>query len=203
MVKHNNVVPNAHFHKDWQNRVKVTLDQPMRKLRRRLKRKQKAEAIAPRPVAGLLRPVVRCATQRYNTKVRAGRGFTLQELREAKISPKLAPTIGIAVDHRRRNKCVESLQLNVQRLKEYQARLIVFPRKGGKIKKGDATVEETNAATQLKGALMPVTQPKVVVETMAITDDMRKKSAVYELRQAKASQYIEGKRRHKKDDEEE
>ena len=33
MVKHNNVIPNQHFHKDWQNRVKVTLDQPAKKAR--------------------------------------------------------------------------------------------------------------------------------------------------------------------------
>ena len=43
-------------------------------------------------------------------KLRLGRGFTLAELREAKIAPKLARTIGISVDHRRRNRCTESLQ---------------------------------------------------------------------------------------------
>ena len=43
--------------------------------------KEKAAAIAPRPAAGLLRPVVRCATQKYNMKTRLGRGFTLQELK--------------------------------------------------------------------------------------------------------------------------
>ena len=49
----------------------------------------------------------------------------------AKISKKEAKGLGIAVDHRRRNKCNESLQLNVNRLKKYQARLVVFPRKKG------------------------------------------------------------------------
>ena len=38
------------------------------------------------------------------TYIRIGKGFTLDELREAKISIKLAPTIGIAVDHRRRTE---------------------------------------------------------------------------------------------------
>ena len=42
---------------------------------------EKAAAIAPRPVAGLLRPVVHCQTIRYNARVRAGRGFTLDELK--------------------------------------------------------------------------------------------------------------------------
>ena len=49
----------------------------------------------------------------------------------AKISKKEAKGLGIAVDHRRRNKCNESLQLNANRLKKYQARLVVFPRKKG------------------------------------------------------------------------
>lgn len=27
MVKHNNVIPNGHFHKDWQRRIKTWFDQ--------------------------------------------------------------------------------------------------------------------------------------------------------------------------------
>lgn len=50
----------------------------------------------------------------------------------AGLNPAFARTIGIAVDSRRRNKSVESLQVNVQRLKEYRARLILFP-KGKKV----------------------------------------------------------------------
>merc|ERR1719296_6051 len=87
-------------------------DQAARKKRRSQNRKAKAARLAPRPAAGLLRPVVHPPTQRYNMKLRLGRGFTFEELREAKISPKMARTIGIAVDHRRRNKCTESLQAN-------------------------------------------------------------------------------------------
>ncbi len=48
---------------------------------RRKARQAKARRIAPRPVAGPLRPQVRCPTIRYHTKVRAGRGFTLEELK--------------------------------------------------------------------------------------------------------------------------
>ena len=44
-------------------------------------RVKKARTVAPRPVAGPLRPVVRCPTFKYNTKIRAGRGFTLEELK--------------------------------------------------------------------------------------------------------------------------
>merc|ERR1712232_798438 len=103
------------------------LNQAARKKRRSLARQKKAAKIAPRPVAGLLRPVVHPPTQRYNMKLRLGKGFTLAELREAKIAPKLARTIGISVDHRRRNRCQESLQQNVERLNLYKSKLLVFP----------------------------------------------------------------------------
>lgn len=79
-----------------------------------------------RPV-NLLRPVVHCPTFRYHTKVRAGRGFTLAELKASGLNKKFARSIGVAVDPRRRNKSIESLQTNAQRLKEYRAKLILFP----------------------------------------------------------------------------
>lgn len=61
-------------------------------------------------------------------------------LQAAGINKKVALTIGIAVDYRRRNKSLESLQQNAQRLKEYKSKLILFPKKQSKPKKGDATV---------------------------------------------------------------
>merc|ERR1719456_173719 len=110
------------------NRVmmRTWLNQAGRKKSRQLARRAKAARVAPRPAAGLLRPVVHPPTQRYNMKLRLGKGFTLDELKEAKIPVKLAPTIGIAVDHRRRNKCAESLKANVDRLKLYKSKLLVF-----------------------------------------------------------------------------
>lgn len=77
----NGVIPNVHFKKDWKNRVRTWFNQPMRAKRRRNNRIKKARAIAPRPVAGALRPSVRCPTFKYHTKVREGRGFSLEELR--------------------------------------------------------------------------------------------------------------------------
>ena len=74
-------VPNAHFHKDWQRWVKTWFNQPARKKRRHDRRLKKARAIAPRPVGGALRPVVRCPTFKYNTRQRLGKGFTLDELK--------------------------------------------------------------------------------------------------------------------------
>ncbi|MQL78490.1 hypothetical protein Taro_010907 [Colocasia esculenta] len=134
MVKHNNVVPNAHFKKHWQNYVKTWFNQPARKARRRIARQKKAVKIFPRPTAGPLHPFVQCPTLKYNMKTRAGRGFSLEELKLAGIPKKWAPTVGIAVDHRRRNRSLEGLQANVQRLKEYKARLVIFPKRSGKYK---------------------------------------------------------------------
>ncbi|EFN87709.1 60S ribosomal protein L13 [Harpegnathos saltator] len=104
---------------------------------------------------------VHCPTFRYHTKVHAGRGFTLAELKTSGLNKRFARTVGIAVDPRRRNKSVESLQTNVQRLKEYRAKLILFPTNGKKPKPGDATEEEGRLATQLKTDPMPTRHCKI------------------------------------------
>merc|ERR1712088_633130 len=86
-AKRNQMVPNAHFHKDWQRYVKCWFNQPARKIRRRAARVEKAKQVAPRPVK-TLRPVIRCPTLKYNVKQRLGRGFTLEELKSAGVSKK-------------------------------------------------------------------------------------------------------------------
>ena len=48
-------------------------------------RSEKAAKVFPRPVAGLLRPVVRGQTLRYNTKRRLGRGFSHEELKVRRV----------------------------------------------------------------------------------------------------------------------
>ena len=80
----NRVVPNAHFKKHWQRYVKTWFDQPARKQKRRVRRNKKAAAMAPRPAKGPLRPIVHCPTVKYNMRVRAGRGFSFEELRVCK-----------------------------------------------------------------------------------------------------------------------
>jgi len=146
MVKHNQQLVNPHFHKKWDKKmmrstVKTWFDQPAKQLARRKARVLKAKAVAPRPVGGDLRPVVRAMSQKYNSRLRFGRGFTLDELKKAGLTPQYARTVGIAVDFRRRNASAEALQLNVQRLKLYKSKLVVFPRKAGKPKQGDASAE--------------------------------------------------------------
>merc|ERR1711862_887168 len=143
----NHVIPNVHFRKvngmtkgnHQRAYIRTWFDQAGRKQRRLQNRRAKAAKIAPRPAAGNLRPVVHPPTSRYNMKVRLGRGFTLEELKGAKISPKMARTIGISVDVRRKNKCEESLKANVDRLTTYKSKLVIFPKRSGAkgVKKGD------------------------------------------------------------------
>mmetsp|Transcript_12326 Transcript_12326/g.26963 ORF Transcript_12326/g.26963 Transcript_12326/m.26963 type:complete len:210 (+) Transcript_12326:24-653(+) len=194
-MKHNNMVPNAHFHKEWQLRVRTWFNQPMRKKRRRTARQLKAARIAPRPVDGALRPVVQCPTVKYNMKRRLGRGFTLEELKEAEMPKKLARTVGIAVDHRRKNRSVEGFQRNVQRLKEYKSRLIVFPKRAGKPKAGDSDAAELATATQFAGKLMPLVAAEDAVEARAITDEEKETRVYAKLRLERANAKHDGMRK--------
>jgi large subunit ribosomal protein L13e len=194
-MRHNNAIPANRFRKHWQERIRTWFDQPGRKKRRRLARVRKSEQLGKRPVAGPLRPVVRCPTQRYNWRVRYGRGFTLEELRVAKISPKLAPTIGIAVDHRRRNRSEESLEANVARLKEYMARLVVFPRKKNRPRRGDETDPSILAqATQLKDKeIIPIQRKgSVIVGTRPIMGEERDAQVYRELRKLRTLKRYDG-----------
>ena len=195
--KGNNMLPNAHFHKLWQKRIKTWFDQPARKLRRRRARIAKAKAIAPRPVAGLLRSIVRCPSNRYNKKVRFGRGFTLEELKAAGVGRNEAKSIGIAVDYRRTNRSVESLQINAQRLKEYKSRLILFPRHINKPKKGDSNAEDLKLAAQLRGPILPIKKLVRREKPIPITDELKNFEVYKHLRRIKADARLVGKREKK------
>jgi len=189
---HNNVLHANHFRKDWQRRVRTWFDQPGRKLRRRTARKTKAATLGIRPLT-LLRPAVRAQTVRYNRKVREGRGFTLAELKEAGIGRKEARGVGIVVDHRRRNLSEEGKKLNVERLQAYKARLIVFPRKAGKPKKGDSSAEDLKAPTTRAHVALPVAQPAEAPRK--ITAAEKEFKAFRTLRVARANQRHEGARK--------
>lgn len=191
-IRGNRVIPNAHFHKDWQRYIKTWFDQPARKKRRHQKRVEKAKRIAPRPLKKL-RPVVRCPTARFNMRQRLGRGFTLEELKASGISPKVAQTIGIAVDKRRKNKSVESLQQNVQRLKEYKSKLILFPMNRKKPKKGESSEQECRLAQQVTGEVLPISKGKQtadVEQPRKVTEAEAKFSAFHTARQARANKKL-------------
>lgn len=144
-MKHNNQIPNNHFRKQWQRRVMTWFDQAGQKKARRSARAVKAARVAPRPV-DTLRPAVRCQTVKYNTKLRSGRGFTAQELKAAGMTRQMAMSVGISVDHRRRNRCQESLELNKARLETYKSKLILLPKKGALAALGAGQIVSSVAA---------------------------------------------------------
>ncbi|GAA6054971.1 hypothetical protein JCM3770_004075 [Rhodotorula araucariae] len=194
----NNVLHRNHFRKDWQSRVKTWFDQPGKKHSRRVARQAKAVKAGLRPVE-LLRPAVRAPTVRYNRKLRAGRGFTKAELKAAGVRAKEALSIGIPVDHRRRNKSEESLKLNVERLEAYKARLVVFPKKAGKPKAGDAT-DANKDAERLSSlaAAFPLPKAPVAEQPREVTKEEKEFGAFRALRLARSDARLVGVRAERK-----
>ena len=160
----------------------------------------------PRPVQKL-RPVVSSCTRRYAGKVRYGRGFTLAELKAAGLSATFARTVGISVDHRRTSTSEEQLQLNTERLNTYKSKLILFPRKDGKAKKGlinDATaaqVSSASAGNQVSGKVLPRTVAASEDKFEAITADMKKVNAHSDARIAWTNARYTGRRQKKAEEE--
>ncbi|KAG8627373.1 hypothetical protein KVT40_004856 [Elsinoe batatas] len=193
-IKHNQQIPHNHFRKDWQRYVRVHFDQAGKKKSRRNARQAKAAKVAPRPV-DKLRPVVRCPTIKYNRRVRAGRGFTFAELKAAGIPRKLAATIGISVDPRRQNISEESLAANVERLKAYKSKLILFPRKTKSPKKGDASAEEVKSAKEggvkSVSSVLPIANKAKIVEGK-VSDYPSEEAAYKKLRAARSDARLVG-----------
>ena len=195
-IKHNQQIQKNHFHKDWQRYVRVHFDQPGKKKSRRNARVAKAAKVAPRPV-DKLRPIVRCPTVKYNRRVRPGRGFSLVELKAAGIPRKLAPTIGISVDPRRQNLSEEGLKANVERLQEYRKRLILFPRRNGKTKSGDASADDVKAAKKGQNAAATTSSVFPIVnitkfEEAAISSVEATEDAYKKLREARSEARLIG-----------
>lgn len=104
-------------------------------------------------------------------------------VQEAGINVREAPTIGIAVDHRRVNRCVESLQANVERLQAYKSKLVVFKKNGA--------VEELS---QVQGEVLPLERVAPKVELMSLTPELKKQRAFMGLRQARCDARNYGRR---------
>ncbi|ODV85747.1 hypothetical protein CANARDRAFT_27840 [[Candida] arabinofermentans NRRL YB-2248] len=169
-----------HFRKHWQERVRVHLDQAGKKASRRQARASKSAQVAPKPIDSL-RPIVRCPTIRYNRKVRAGKGFSLAELKAVGYSPKYARTVGIAVDHRRSNRSTETFEANVARLESYKKSLIIF----GKNSKAEG--EQVSI-----GATFPIEQPVSDIEPRAVV--VPEQTAYRTLRLARSDKKYAGTR---------
>ena len=200
MVKHNNVLPNVHLRKHWQTNVKVWLNQAARKKRRLQARRAKAAANAPRPIDNL-RPLVNCTTIRYNHRQRNGRGFTLQEIKATGLGVQFARSIGISVDHRRKNKSQEGLERNRQRLLKYLNSLVLFPQNEKtpvtKAKAGilnDTPKENQNVNPDATVNSLPKLIKRVKPIGSALLDSAKKGKVYRTIRQEWNNQRNEGKR---------
>ena len=71
---------------------------------------------------------------------------------------------------------------NVERLKAYMSKLILFPRRNSKQKHGDADKATMAAAMQHKGPIMPIEKKKAEIELVTVTDEMRSFNAYQKLR---------------------
>lgn len=181
--------------------MKTWFDQPANKKRRVLARRAKAAAVFPRPLEKL-RPIVHGQTRKYSSKLRYGRGFSLQELAKAGITPAFARTVGIAVDHRRHDLSEEALNLNVKRLETYKSKMILFPKKADKPKKGDikdSTAEQLKAATVQNTAVGVLAKPatKLRQKSAKITKEVQAVKVFRKLRQLRVNEKYRGKREKK------
>ena len=192
------MIPNAHFKKHWAERVRTWFDQPARKLRRRRQRLVKAAAIAPTPV-GLLRPSVHCPTQRYNVRLRLGQGFTLAEIKAAGLTVADAKRLGVAVDARRTNKSVESLNRNADRIRAYLAKVVVISKdakgfSGLGVAKAAATDDQITTAVQVGKVVVHAGNDKTFVTTVDELPQEEPISAVSTLRVAWREKKFAGRR---------
>ena len=136
-------------------------------------------------------------------KTRYGRGFTLEELKNAALNPKFARTIGISVDYRRQDASLETRDLNVKRLKAYLSKLILFPSKmskklakkpeamtdAKKVRKlivPDAPADKLNSAAAKEQSkektVLPVQAPKLREKPKSITPEMKSTKNFVKLR---------------------
>lgn len=112
----------------------------------------------------------------------------------AGIPRKLAATIGISVDPRRQNLSEESLAANVERLKAYRERLILFPRKAKAPKKGDASAEDVKAARENSDRKLTGfhVDNKVTIKEGKVSDFQSEENAYKKLREVRSEARLVG-----------
>ena len=70
------------------------------------------------PKNNILKPIVQNPTKMYNFKIRLGRGFSVDELKNSMIPKNIASSIGISLDKRRRGNSLRQPS-NIKRLNSY------------------------------------------------------------------------------------
>ena len=214
MVKHNYPLANTHYYKrkKWSIYVKTWFNQQARKHRRQIRRATKAKLISPMPL-DKLRPIVRCTTLKYKDRMRQGKGFTLEEIRLAGLTPGMARSIGIAVDHRRVDTNKETLDSNVSRIKVYLSKLILFPRSKSENEGNKKRIVPNSSADLLQSPsakhgitsdefnhLFPVPQLKKKEKPMNITEELKKQKLFPLLRKERTALKYAGIRKKRADE---
>jgi large subunit ribosomal protein L13e len=110
MVKHNNTTDSGHFRKRWQKNVRTSFDEPSKKLKRRIGRSRKQKITFDQ-----LRPIVRCPTKMHNLKVKFGRGFSRNEIKNAGLNGWQVSKFKISYDKRKRSS--KNRVTNIKQLK--------------------------------------------------------------------------------------
>ena len=130
-------------------------------------------------------------------------GFTLAEVKAAGLGVRFARSIGISVDHRRKNRNQESLELNKARLQNYINKLVLYPRNDkkpvtkAKAKTGilnDTPKEAQIVDNSAKVNVLPPLAKRVKAVSQIQLDQMKKVGVYRTLRQEWANQRNEGRR---------
>mmetsp|Transcript_6571 Transcript_6571/g.4606 ORF Transcript_6571/g.4606 Transcript_6571/m.4606 type:complete len:100 (-) Transcript_6571:38-337(-) len=87
---------------------------------------------------------------------------------------------------------METLNLNIARLNEYKSKLVVFPKRRGSVKAGDSSKEETGAATQFAGAILPLEKKADEIVMEEVTDEMKATKAFTTMRVARKETRVAG-----------
>lgn len=124
----------------------------------------------------------------------------MAEIKAAGLGVQFARSIGIAVDHRRKNRNQESLELNKARLQNYISKLVLHPRNDKKpvtkAKSGilNDTMENLKADTSAKVNVLPPLVKRVKSISQLQLDQLKKQNAYRSIRQEWANQRNEGRR---------
>ncbi|AEA39114.1 60S ribosomal protein L13 (nucleomorph) [Cryptomonas paramecium] len=128
MAKSNGIFSKGHFRKHWQIFVKTWFNQPLQKKKRKNSRIHKEKKRLVDNAPNYIKPLVHCSGPRHNTRIKFGRGFSVNEIKKANIPINYSNSLGIKIDKRR--KTSNSLTLyNIRRLKDYKSKIIHFDQK--------------------------------------------------------------------------
>uniref|UniRef100_A0A0A9Z7P4 60S ribosomal protein L13 n=1 Tax=Lygus hesperus TaxID=30085 RepID=A0A0A9Z7P4_LYGHE len=114
-------------------------------------------------------------------RIRAGRGFTVEELIAAGVNPKRAYGLRISVDKRRKDHSEEAFQANVQRLQNYMSRVVLLQKNTGSENLRDMLASGKAKQVVAKQAIPIVRKRTVIEEPREITEEERNAMPAYQL----------------------